>query len=78
MGYVGTTHEFLPKAFSMVKPGGVVHYHETCPIDEWPQRPLRRIAEAAGGRRYDIGYRGEVKSFAPSVSHYVMDVEMRD
>jgi tRNA wybutosine-synthesizing protein 2 len=76
MGYVGTTHEFLPKAFSLVRPGGVVHYHETCPIDEWPQRPLRRIAEAAGARRFQIGYKGEVKSFAPSVSHYVIDVMM--
>ena len=78
MGYVGTTHEFLQKAFSLVKPGGVVHYHETCPIDEWPQRPLLRIAEAAGPRRFRIGYKGEVKSFAPSVSHFVVDVLMLD
>jgi tRNA wybutosine-synthesizing protein 2 len=78
MGYVGTTHEFLQKAFRLVKPGGVVHYHETCPIDEWPRRPLRRIAEAARPRRFQIGYKGEVKSFAPSVSHYVVDVLMLD
>jgi tRNA wybutosine-synthesizing protein 2 len=78
MGYVGTTHEFLPKAFSLTKPGGVVHYHETCPVDEWPQRPLRRIAKAAGKRSFEIGYKGEVKSFAPSVSHYVMDVRLLD
>jgi tRNA wybutosine-synthesizing protein 2 len=78
MGYVGTTHEFLPKAFDLVKPGGVVHYHETCPIDEWPQRPLRRIAQAAGGRSFEIGHKGEVKSFAPSVSHYVVDVRLLD
>jgi tRNA wybutosine-synthesizing protein 2 len=78
MGYVGTTHEFLPKAFSLVKPGGMVHYHETCPIDEWPQRPLHRIGQAAGGRRFEIGYKGEVKSFAPSVSHYVVDVRLLD
>jgi tRNA wybutosine-synthesizing protein 2 len=78
MGYVGTTHEFLPKAFELVKPGGVIHYHETCPIDEWPQRPFQRIAEAAGTRRFQIGYKGEVKSFAPSVSHYVVDVMVLD
>ncbi|MCU0860757.1 MAG: class I SAM-dependent methyltransferase family protein [Methanomassiliicoccales archaeon] len=78
MGYVGTTHEFLPKAFSMVRPGGVIHYHETCPIDEWPSRPLRRIGEAAGGRRWEAVHKGEVKSFAPSVSHYVVDVMVLD
>jgi tRNA wybutosine-synthesizing protein 2 len=78
MGYVGTTHQFLPKAFQLVRPGGVIHYHETCPLDQWPARPLRRIAEAAAGRRYEIGHRGEVKSFAPSVSHYVVDVLVRE
>jgi tRNA wybutosine-synthesizing protein 2 len=78
MGYVGTTHEFLPKAFSLVRPGGTIHYHETCPINEWPERPLRRISDAAAGRRFHIGYKGEVKSFAPSVSHYVIDVTALD
>ena len=47
MGYVGITEQFLPKAFELVKSGGVIHYHEVCPIDEFPERPLRRIAEAA-------------------------------
>jgi len=78
MGYLGTTHEFLPKAFSLVRPGGVVHYHEACPLDEWPLRPLRRIAEAAGRRGFQVIYKGEVKSFAPSVSHYVIDVLVLD
>jgi tRNA wybutosine-synthesizing protein 2 len=78
MGYVGTTHEFLPKAFSLVRPGGIIHYHETCPLDQWPARPLRRIGEAAAGRRWEVGHKGEVKSFAPSVSHYVIDVKVLD
>lgn len=78
MGYVGTTHEFLPKAFSLVRAGGTIHYHETCPIDVWPERPLDRISQAAAGRRFIIGYKGEVKSFAPSVSHYVVDVVVMD
>ncbi|MEM0448701.1 MAG: class I SAM-dependent methyltransferase family protein [Methanomassiliicoccales archaeon] len=77
MGYLGTTHEFLPKAFSLVRAGGIIHYHETCPIDQWPHRPLRRIEEAAEGRDWEIIYKGEVKSFAPSISHYVLDIKVR-
>ena len=73
MGYVGTTEQYLPKAFELVKNGGVIHYHETCPIDEFPERPLSRIAEAAGGARIEVLRLGEVKSYAPAISHYVID-----
>jgi tRNA wybutosine-synthesizing protein 2 len=73
MGYVGTTEQFLPKAFELVKNGGVVHYHETCPIDEFPDRPLGRIADSAGKAKIEVLRQGEVKSYAPAISHYVID-----
>jgi len=76
MGYVGTTHLFLTKALDLVKVGGVIHYHETCPVGEWPERPIARIGAAAHGRDWKIRYKGEVKSFAPSISHYVLDVQV--
>jgi tRNA wybutosine-synthesizing protein 2 len=73
MGYVGTTEQFLPQAFELVKDGGVVHYHEICPIDEFPEKPLRQIAEAAGKIKIEVLRLGEVKSYAPAISHYVID-----
>ena len=73
MGYVGTTDQFLPKAFELVRSGGVVHYHETCPIDEFPERPLARIAESAEEKRIEVLRQREVKSYAPAISHYVID-----
>jgi len=73
MGYVGITEQFLPKAFDLVKDGGVVHYHEICPIDEFPERPLRQITESAGEMKIEILRKGEVKSYAPAISHYVID-----
>jgi len=76
MGYVGTTDLFLAKAFELVKPGGVIHYHETCPIDEYPERPLSHIRQAAEGRRFEVLRMGEVKSFAPAISHYVVDFQV--
>jgi tRNA wybutosine-synthesizing protein 2 len=73
MGYVGTTDRFLPKAFSLIRSGGTIHYHETCAIDEWPERPIRHIRQHAAGRRIEILRQAEVKSFAPAISHYVID-----
>jgi tRNA wybutosine-synthesizing protein 2 len=73
MGYVGTTDQFLPKAFELVKSGGVIHYHEICPVDEFPDGPLKRIAQSAGEARTEVLRQGEVKSYAPAISHYVVD-----
>jgi len=73
MGYVGTTEQFLPKAFELVKSGGVIHYHDICAVDEFPERPLKRIAVSAGESRIEVLRQGEVKSYAPAISHYVID-----
>jgi tRNA wybutosine-synthesizing protein 2 len=73
MGYVGTTEHFLPKAFELVKSGGVIHYHETCPVEEFPERSLKRIAASAGEARIEVLRQDEVKSYAPAISHYVID-----
>ena len=76
MGYVQTTSEFLPAALRMIRPGGVIHYHDTFYVGERDAR-IKEIFDAACG---DGGYRveavREVKSFAPSVSHYVADVRV--
>ncbi len=73
MGYVGTTEQFLPKAFELVKNGGVVHYHMLCPIDEFPERGVRQILESAGEMKIEVLRQEEVKSYAPAISHYVID-----
>jgi len=80
MGYVGTTHEFLPKAMRILKPeGGVIHYHETCPVELLPDRPMERIAaaaEQAGKTARQLHYK-VIKSYAPGVDHVVVDAEIR-
>lgn len=76
MGYVGTTSEFLPKAFDLVRDGGIVHYHDVCPIELFPERPLRDIGASAKGRGFQVLRMAEVKSYAPLVSHYVMDLKV--
>ncbi|MCL1979073.1 MAG: class I SAM-dependent methyltransferase family protein [Methanomassiliicoccaceae archaeon] len=74
MGYVQTTSAFLPKALDIVKRGGMIHYHDTFYVKEHKQR-IEGIF-ASTGRDFEIEGIKEVKSFAPSVSHYVADVRI--
>jgi tRNA wybutosine-synthesizing protein 2 len=74
MGYVQTTSVFLPKALEMVKRGGTIHYHDTFYVNDHKER-IEGIF-AATGTDFEIERIREVKSFAPSVSHYVADVRI--
>jgi len=78
MGYVGTTHEYLPKAMRILRGKGVIHYHETCPNRLLPNRPQERVMEAAGeaGRDAEILKMTRVKSYAPGVEHVVVDAQI--
>ncbi|MEW5937444.1 MAG: class I SAM-dependent methyltransferase family protein [Candidatus Thermoplasmatota archaeon] len=81
MGYVGTTHEYLPKAFRILSArGGTIHYHETSPLTLWPDRAVQRIGEAAKREGWGISTVGTrvIKSYAPGVVHGAVDVEVRD
>ena len=74
MGYVQTTSAFLPKALEIVKRGGTIHYHDTFYVNEYKERIEEIFSAAAPG--FEIERIKEVKSFAPSVSHYVADVRI--
>lgn len=74
MGYVQTTSDFMPAAMRMIRPGGVIHYHDTFYVDEYRERIEKVFSDSCGG--FEIEGIREVKSFAPSVSHYVADVRV--
>ncbi len=79
MGYITNTHEYLPKAFKILKEkGGIIHYHETCPNELLPNRPLDRVKDAVKSVNRDVELINlkEVKSYAPGVSHVVLDVKV--
>lgn len=75
MGYVQTTADFLQAALRMIKPGGIIHYHDTFYVSEYRERVESIFSEHCGDG-YEILNIREVKSFAPSVSHYVADVRI--
>jgi tRNA wybutosine-synthesizing protein 2 len=74
MGYVKTTHEFLPTAFRLLKSEGILHYHETCPNELLPNRPVQRLRDAANNNKVEVLRFKEIKSYSPGVSHVVLDV----
>ena len=79
MGYVGSTDLFLPYAFRALKSEGIVHYHETCPEELLPDRPISRLksaAKSAGYRVIGANIR-KIKSYAPGIIHIVVDAKIR-
>ncbi|MCL2607532.1 MAG: class I SAM-dependent methyltransferase family protein [Methanomassiliicoccaceae archaeon] len=76
MGYVRKTSEFLDKAKEMIRAGGIIHYHDTFYVSEYDKRVNSIFTEVFGTNGYDLLHIREVKSFAPSVSHYVADVRI--
>ncbi|MDR0198923.1 MAG: class I SAM-dependent methyltransferase family protein [Methanomassiliicoccaceae archaeon] len=77
MGYVQRTSEFLEKAKGMIMPGGTIHYHDTFYVTEHKERLANIFSGVFGRDGFKIMNVREVKSFAPSVSHYVADVIIR-
>ena len=78
MGYLHETHNYLPVALGSLKGYGVIHYHEICPNELLKTRPLQMVRNATenlGFRIIDFKRR-IVKSYAPGVSHIVLDVKV--
>ncbi len=76
MGYVQTTSLFVPKALYKEKKGCIIHYHDTFPTGKESENVNRIFTDNCGPDGYEILSIREVKSFAPSVSHYVADVKV--
>lgn len=73
MGYVCGTARFLEKGVSLVRPGGMIHFHDTFHSLGAREEAEEAIAQACGVRgHHAIGSR-VVKSYAPGVDHVVVD-----
>ncbi|TET89729.1 MAG: class I SAM-dependent methyltransferase family protein [Methanomassiliicoccales archaeon] len=78
MGYLSGGDVYLPKAMSVIGDEGIVHYHESCPNELLPDRPISTVQKAAEGegRKVEILRQRRIKSYAPGVSHIVLDVRV--
>ncbi|WP_132058975.1 class I SAM-dependent methyltransferase [Halorussus amylolyticus] len=77
MGYY-EAHEYLDAALDALKPGGLIHMHETTPEDLLWDRPVLRLREAAASRDREVEVldRRRVKSHSEGVWHVVVDARM--
>jgi len=79
MGYLPKTCKYLPHAFSLLKPGGIIHYHDSFRKEElW--EVTERILRDYAGRKGFYPIRMEkrvVKQYAPGIFHVVIDAEFR-
>ncbi|MCD1294653.1 class I SAM-dependent methyltransferase family protein [Methanocella sp. CWC-04] len=78
MGYVGTTQEFLPWGIKALKPGGILHYHETTPEKLMFDRPIGYIRDESErqGRSIEVLETIKVKKYSPGVWHVVVDAKI--
>jgi len=77
MGLLHVTHQYLPLALEVLKhDGGIIHYHESVPSKLRFERPVKRVLEAAAGRKVEILNKRVVKRYAPGVDHVVLDARI--
>ncbi|MEF8879996.1 MAG: class I SAM-dependent methyltransferase family protein [Candidatus Thermoplasmatota archaeon] len=79
LGYFGDTAEFFPTAIKCLKEQrGVLHYHDTFPDEDIPEKTCLTIKEKVNslhGEAEITEYR-RIKSYAPGISHYVFDIRV--
>ena len=81
MGYFHETSLFLETALIALKDHkGIIHYHDTFPDKKIPESPLDQIQTICNPfdrDAYLLSYQ-KIKSYAPGISHYVMDIEIKE
>lgn len=78
MGYVGATDQYLRTGIRALRPGGVLHYHQTIPSRKYPNYAIKDVVEAAEklGKRVEILSFARVKKYSPGVVHAVVDARI--
>ena len=77
MGYYDA-HEYLGSALPTLTPGGIIHMHEATPEALVPDRPVKRLREAADrrGRAVEVLETRTVKGYSEGVAHVVVDARI--
>jgi tRNA wybutosine-synthesizing protein 2 len=78
MGYVGNTDRYLETGVLALRPGGVLHYHQTVPSWQYPEAAIKDVVDAAEnlGRSAEILNCARVKKYSPGVVHAVVDARI--
>jgi tRNA wybutosine-synthesizing protein 2 len=78
MGMVQVTDRYLQKGIQALRPGGMLHYHQTIPSCEYPDAAAKDVTDAAAalGRKAEILQCIKVKKYSPGVVHAVVDASI--
>lgn len=78
MGYVGTTNRYLEKGLQALRPGGVLHYHQTIPSWQFPDAAIKEVSSASEklGLNAEILGCTKVKKYSPGMVHAVIDARI--
>ena len=78
MGMVQVTDRYLQKGIQALRPGGILHYHQTIPTAMYPAQAVRDVTDAASvlGRRAEILRCVRVKKYSPGMVHAVVDARI--
>jgi len=79
MGYFDDTQKFLPTAFDCLKNcTGIIHFHNVCSNELFPETPLNIVEKTADKykRNVELLTSRVIKSYAPGVSHIVLDIRV--
>lgn len=76
MGLLPSAREFLPKALSLVRRGGFIHYHGLDGNE--PDNLLAEVEDACRrkGLKCELAGKSRVKSWNPKKFHWVLDVKI--
>jgi len=79
MGYFEDTEKFLPTAFDCLKNcTGIIHFHNVCSDELFPETPLKIVEKTADKYKRNVEFLTYrvIKSYAPGVSHIVLDIQV--
>lgn len=78
MGMVQITDRYLKTGIQALRPGGILHYHQTVPSWKFPDAAVMDISKAAKalGRDAEILRCSRVKKYSPGVVHAVVDARL--
>lgn len=80
LGYFGKTQKFIPTAIESLKDNtGHIHFHDKIPdknIPDIKMNEIKKIVEVYDKKAELLNY-NRVKSYAPGIGHYVLDIKLR-
>lgn len=79
MGYFGKTQQFIPIAIEALKNNsGVIHFHDLIPDEQMPDKKIEEIKKIVEiyDKNVELLKYNHVKSYAPGIGHYVLDIKL--